>query len=85
MVETTNQVHPRRSYFRSVGYDWNIDIILEFINQKGYEKSTIIVGNRLAANAEYAESIVELYRMISEEFSNYEFRKKGHGMRNFSL
>ena len=63
--------------FRSVGYDWNIDIILEFINQKGYEKSTIIVGNRLAANAEYAESIVELYRMISEGVLELRVPKKG--------
>ena len=63
--------------FRSVGYDWNIDLILEFINNYGYEKSVIIVGHQLSCNSEYAESIVEIYRLINSGILELRVPKKG--------
>ena len=82
----THRIHGRNkltkfvssgSRFRSVGYDWNIDLILEFVKQRGYEKSTIVVGNRLSANADCAESIVELYQLIQEGVLEIRIPKKG--------
>jgi hypothetical protein len=82
----THRIHGRNkltkfvsngSNFRSVGYDWNIDLILEFINRYGYEKSVIIVGHQLSANAGYAESIVEIYKLIAAGTLELRVRKNG--------
>ena len=46
-------------------------------NEYGYEKSVIIIGYQLSANADYAESIVELYQLIKAGILELRIPKKG--------
>ena len=43
---------PQGQTFRSVGYDWNLGLILDWILEKNYAKSTIIIGYNLSGKDE---------------------------------
>jgi len=63
--------------FRSVGYDWSINLILELLKNNMYKKSTIIVGLQLTSNSDYSTIIAELYEFIADGRLEIRVPKKG--------
>ena len=55
---------PNGQFLRSVGYDYNIEIILEMLNSNDWENATIIVGYRLSGKNCEPHVISELMKEI---------------------
>ena len=76
---------PEGKIFRSVGYDWNCDLINEIVAGNGYEKSTIIIGYNMSGGNDSEETILALHDLISSGTLEIRIPRRGaHGTRNSS-
>jgi hypothetical protein len=57
---------PKGTVFRSVGYDWNCNMILEIHKENQYQKSTIIIGYNMSGSNDDESTILELHDYIQE-------------------
>jgi len=68
---------PEGKIFRSVGYDWNCDLINEIVSGNGYEKSTIIIGYNMSGSNDPEETILALHDLILRGVLEIRIPKKG--------
>jgi hypothetical protein len=68
---------PKGTVFRSVGYDWNCNMILEIIKDNEYEKSTIIIGYNMSGSNDDETTLLALHDYIEEQKLEIRIPKKG--------
>jgi hypothetical protein len=68
---------PQGKIFRSVGYDWNCDLIQEIVENNGYEHSTIIIGFNMSGSNDSETTILALHDLITQEKLDIRILKKG--------
>jgi len=76
---------PKGKTFRSVGYDWNCNMILEIHKENQYRHSTIIIGWNMSGSNDDESTLLELHDFISDGSLEIRVPKRGYWHEKFFI